>query len=257
MFLLLLGIVSAGTVTISVTCPSHVVNNSATFTIRNLGNESAYQLIIVPHFLGIPTNYTQSLQTLYPGINETVSVPINQTSANGTVGAYLDIAYQQESSQFSSVFPCLVSFGNATSPGIIVESNVSRPSDGNGVVSTRFINLLDMNITLSSWLVLPPTFTYSNGARSVPLQQMGKATESENVSYPVSNSNFTGAVLATYMVGNRSYTSLSKFSINTSPLQVQKSGVPSIPILPIAVVVAVAVVVLLIIRASLKKKRRS
>jgi len=117
--ILLIGIASAGTVTLSGGCPPAVISNNAiSFSLSNSGNDSAFNLVLTPFIQTAESvNSSYAINSLGPGASAIVNVSVKNIREPGTSGAYFILEYQQGSAVFAAVFPCLVHFFSAPEIG--------------------------------------------------------------------------------------------------------------------------------------------
>ncbi len=251
--LLLIGIASAGTVTLTGTCGTYSPSSKTiNFTLSNSGNDSAYNLVITPTIPNTQTaNGVSAINNLGPSARVVASFNITNILRRGTVPAYFTVAYQQGSEVFTAVFPCTMSLLNSTSSQVLLTTN-SSIVNGNATVKIKVFNAGTVPVTANVSLILPPSFTYQSVRYSqVTLAQYQTANVTFSLSAPVgSQSSYSVAAAASYLQGNLSHASLVTFIIR--PPQQVTAGVGSLLLLGVGVVVA-AVIVLIVL--SLLRKR--
>lgn len=253
--LTLMGSVSAGTVTLTGGCTNqNISGNTISFNLLNSGNDTAFNLILnatIPH--ARTTQSVYPLNILGPGANATFEINISNVSERGTSAVQFTLAYQQGTSVFTAVFPCLAPIKNSTVSHLYVSLN--KTSVQSGVVSVR-VNLFNAGTDTESAnvsLMLPPTFSY----KSSPVVHVTLAPyKTDNVTFSLgipggSPASYSAAAVASYSKDNLSYTSLVKFVIDTSASS--SGSIFSSLILYAALAVAVVVIVLILL--SLRRKR--
>ena len=100
------GALNAGTVSLTGTCSHSLGNNTVLFSLENSGNDSAYNVHVLPSIEG-EGQRTYNLGTLEPKGYLYTYVNITNISAMGTYADYFTVAYQQDTQSFVAVFPCL------------------------------------------------------------------------------------------------------------------------------------------------------
>lgn len=254
--LVLFGIVSAGTVTLTGSCVNYKIGSSTIpFTLSNSGNDTAYNLLITPV---VP--HAQTAQSLYnisslgPGSSSTLEVGISNISEKGMSAAYFSLAYQQGSSVFTAVFPCLIPIKNATTSQVFVNINESAVENGVADVRVNVFNAGADEETANVSLILPSTFTY----RSSPSILLSLAPhKGSNVTFSLGfpagyQASYSVAAVASYSKDNLSYTSLMTFLISSSG----SSSESIFGSLLFDAAIALVALVLILILISLRKKRR-
>ncbi|MDE1851755.1 MAG: hypothetical protein KGH69_03655 [Candidatus Micrarchaeota archaeon] len=255
LFISLAAIASAGTVSLTGTCPSAIANGTASFMLNNTGNESATNLIVTLHFIGNATsNRSTQLNSIGPAQSVNIPLPVAGHGGTGTFGSYFLVVYQQDSSVFSAIFPCLIDIGNGTTSQILAQSSVARTSKNSSKVDLSMINGGYGTINASVDLVLPLGLsTRGNTNTHVDVKSTSKSTISFPVSYPEGSGIYTGAVITSYSIAGVDYATLSVVNIDTSP---SSSGIAPGTLLGYAVGVVVVLFLLLIGRSLLVRRRK-
>ncbi|MDE1823169.1 MAG: hypothetical protein KGI00_01160 [Candidatus Micrarchaeota archaeon] len=252
-FLMLPLIASAGTVTLSGTCPSKLVNGNASFSLSNSGNESATSLIITLHFIGnVTSNKSVQIGKIAPAQSLNVSVPVSGNGNSGTFGSYFLVAYRQDSSVFSAIFPCLIDIGNGTASQLLVNSEVVSKISGNSTVNVSVVNGGYTSINASVDLVLPIGLSAPFGSHKALL--LGPSSRDGiffPVTYPNGTGSYAGAVVVSYQENGLNHASLSTITIGTQGL---KKGMQLGALLEYAVAIVFVAFVILILRARLRRK---
>ncbi len=256
LMLLIVGMASAGTVTLSGTCiVKNISRGNTVFSLSNSGNDSAYSLILTPIIQGAtPTASPYSANILPPQSNVTFALNFTNITEKGVHAAYMLLAYQQGGSVFTATFPCLIPFGNVTVSQVLVAANSSSISNGNLTIKISAFNEGATNITANISLALPPSFTYiSQRSYSVDLAPYQEQNTSFSLRLPLYSrqASFGSAAFVTYSKANLSYVSMTKFAV----LSAQPSIVTSSLLLVVAAA-AVLVVAAFIVLSLWRRKRK-
>ena len=252
--ILLVGIASAGTVTITGICRNNLLpGNVLNFTLLNTGNDTAQNLILSPMLSGArPQNLTYPIPYLPPNLNITTLIKVVNITRDGSFPDALILTYQQGTSTFQTIFPCIVDIGMGTSSQLYLSTN-TLASKGNVSINVSVVNggagTLDANVSE----FLPPQFSPTSPiSYFVNLGPYATKNLLFTAKYPISSASYTGAIGAQYFLDNLSYARMAPISIVAS--QPRDSGGPDYAI---ALVAAVAIIIIgLIARSSLKKKGR-
>ena len=258
MVLLTAGAASAGTVTLAGTCSQNLVNSSArytTFTLSNLGNQTATQLLVVPNFGGgIPTNSSQSISSLDPGQNTIMAFRFASFSTPGSYASSYSVSYSQGTSTFFVVFPCVLDFGSQTT-SLIRIYNISLIGS---TLSMQVINLGQSAVNANITVILPQSFAISPQNANVSFAPSASKRVSFSISHPsVSGASYGVAASASYVSGNLHYASMQPYLLGFQPSSAG-SGAASFlsQYLPYILIAAVVLLLLgLIIFASIRKRR--
>ncbi|HUC38804.1 MAG TPA: hypothetical protein VL944_01605 [Candidatus Acidoferrum sp.] len=251
-FVLVLGAATAGTVTLSGTCSSSLVNstsNSVYLRLSNSGNESATNLLVIPKFGGASTyNATGSAPYISPGQNETFIFHFhNFTTPGSYIGAFT-VQYSQDQSTFFAIFPCEVNFVNATHS---LASIVNVSQVGN-VLHVWVINIGTEQITANVSMLLPPQFQSSPQQVSVIMPPDSTAAANFTLSYPkMPGAAYTSAVALSYLQDGLHYSTADTYVISTSP-----SHAPLSQYSIYLIMVAVLMVIVALIAVSIAKNRQ-
>ncbi len=251
---------SAGTVTLSGACGSNLINSSAnytTFTLSNLGNQTATQLLVVPRLGGgTPANASQSIASLAPGQNTTMTFHFSSTSAPGSYAGSYSVTYTQGPATFFTVFPCVLDFGKAAA-SLIRIYNISWSGSS---LSMMVINLGQSPVYANVTVILPQTFSAYPKNTTVYLNGSSPSRVSFAVSHPSSSgATYEIAAAASYLSSGVHYASLQLYTLAfPAPGSSTQSGLLSSPYAPYILIVAViAVLVALIIFAAIRKRRKA
>ncbi len=254
-FILVIGMVSAGTVTLSGGCTPTVINsNTITFTLSNSGNDSAFNMVLTPFIqTAQATNSTYSINSLGPGGSATINVSVTKVGEPGTSGAYFVLEYQQGTSVFAAVFPCLVHFFSASSSAVLLTENSTVYKNGTALAKVTAINEAGIPIAANVSLVIPPSFSYlSSKFHVVNLTSFGSANVTFALSYPAGQvASYSAAAFVHYLQNGTSYAYFIPFVIKPPPLTSSYA-----PTLIEGGAAAAVVIVILLIAASLMRKKR-
>lgn len=255
LFLLLMGLASAGTVTLTGTCGKYQQSNrTVNFTLTNSGNDTAGQLVITPLIQNAElANSSSTISALGPDSTAILNFSITGIKERGTSIAFFSVAYQQSTSIFTAVFPCLIALGSATTSQIILGENTTITGKGNATVKLRVINAALTQIDANVSLILPLAFTYLS-SKYIPLSLA--PGQSANVTFLLGfpqggASSYSAAATARYSQGNLSHASLVSFVINTAP-----PASISLGSLVIYFIALVLFIVVLLIALSLVRRRK-
>ncbi|MDE1873936.1 MAG: hypothetical protein KGI04_02340 [Candidatus Micrarchaeota archaeon] len=257
--LLVSGSAAAGTVTLQGTCVAGTANSTNfTFSISNVGNDTAYQLILSPVIFGAqPENATYTVGSLGPGATYNLSVTVGNVIEPGTHGVYFNTVYQQGQTIFTTIFPCLVPLIRQTSSQLILTTNASLQSDGTGVVSTAVHNAGPTAIAANVSIALPPGFTYSGpGSYEVPLAPFANGNVTFHVGFPAQYSaSYVASTFASYSSGSLLYTTFSPFLIATAAASASSQLSYTLVLYVVAGAAVLAVAVLILLSVVRKRKR--
>lgn len=255
MLLLLFGAARAGTVSLSGSCRNFLLpGNILNFTLYNSGNDTAYNLIVSPKIFGAKAvNSTYTLSSVQPGINYTVYIKFTNITHQGSYAYGSVVAYQQGVGQtFTAIFPCLINIGKpATSQVFLTTTN--SVANGRAVINVSLFNAGTPQLNVSITPLLPPLFSFvTNSSYTLSIKPYSTRNASFIVTFPISQSTYTGAVSANYILNNVSYSTLALVYVNAQPSQASKT----LPLLYIGIGVVILVLLILII-LSLRRRRRT
>lgn len=250
-FVALLGITHAGTVVLTGTCSNYVTNNTIYFTLSNSGNDSAYNLILSPLLTNAtPMNSSYSINALNPGQNVSVQVKLKNISMQGTYADVFVLAYQQGSSSFSAIFPCLLSYPRSTTSEIYSTAHVSAIK-GEGFINVSLFNAGRENITGNLSLIIPPTLSYiSKSSYSFKLSPYNTINMSFSVKLPQGVASYTGAVAVSYLLNGMHYSNMATFQIGNPA---SSALISTYYIVIIIGVVIIAIILILLLRSIRRK----
>jgi len=250
-FVALLGITHAGTVVLTGTCSNYVTNNTIYFALSNSGNDSAYNLILSPLLTNAtPMNSSYSINALNPGQNVSVQVKLKNISMQGTYADVFVLAYQQGSSSFSAIFPCLLSYPRSTTSEIYSTAHVSAIK-GEGFINVSLFNAGRENITGNLSLIIPPTLSYiSKSSYSFKLSPYNTSNMSFSVKLPQGVASYTGAVAVSYLLNGLHYSNMATFQIGNPA---SSALIYTYYIVIIIGVVIIAIILILLLRSIRRK----
>lgn len=250
---------SAGTVTLTGTCVPQPANSSSlVFNIANSGNDSTAQMVVNPSVIGANvSSQSVNVGALQPDSNATVETNLTDISEPGTHAVYYTVVYQQGTSIFSSVFPCLVPIRGNTTSSLEMAVNSTLSDSGTDIVNVTVYNA-GQPVTANVFLALPPLFSYANASqRSYTLQlaQYQSKNLTFRLSFPSSlRVTYDVGAFATYSYTNMSYASLSVFTVSPRQSQVQTSQQP---LLLYGILALIAIVVVLLVLSVVRRRRKS
>jgi hypothetical protein len=229
-----------------------VLNGTAFFNLSNSGNDSAYQLTIVPHIPTARTAYAAyNLGVLPPRSVGRFNMTLASAAGRGTYAGRFDVTYQQGTDYFTAVFPCLFSFRNATSSSVYLTPNVTDEENGTVLVRVSILNGGASEVDANVSLILPPSISaVSGGNTTLDLSPDIKTNVSFYVSTPSSQASYAAAVVASYESGGLGYASLSTFIISSGKSQPVNFGTATLW----AALVVIVVLLVLLIRSYLRKR---
>lgn len=252
---LLAGFASAGTVTLTGTCGAYNSSaNAIPFRLSNSGNDSAYNLVIYPRIQNVQlSSAAYSIPNLGPASNALLNISVAKVTERGMAGAYFSAAYQQGSTVFTAVFPCLIPLLNITASQVFLSAVPSVSANGNATVNVKASNYGLAPVTANITLLLPPTFAFKSSSFFIAsLEPSSSANFTFRLSFPAGEqAAYAAGALSSYSSGNLSYASLSTFVLS-SPKEITASFSPFI--VWIAAAVLALVVVLIILSFSRKRK---
>lgn len=256
--LLFIGAASAGTVTLTGTCSSGVINgtaNYASFSLLNSGNETATNLVLVPVFSGAsPVGGPQTISALAPGQNATLEFHFNNFSVPGSYAGGFTVAYSQGSSSFFALFPCVLNFASrATS---LVE--VSGINQSGNVLRVNMVNIGPDALSASVGLLLPPGFSYYPRNRTISLQPGGSNQTTFSFVRPQQNIQASYAIAASvsYTYNGIHYSSISQSVLDLSSNS-GAAGPGAVYLLYAITAIILLAIIALIIFAVIRKRRMS
>ncbi|MGC8568355.1 MAG: hypothetical protein ACP5LP_03930 [Candidatus Micrarchaeia archaeon] len=252
--------VNAGTVVLTGSCNSTLVNNSVIFSIYNYGNDSAYNMIISPVIYGAQSiNSSAYINILAPNSKAVRGFKLTNFGINGTYVDEFIASYQQGASTFTAIFPCVVYIGKPTvSP--IYETVSTSEKNGVSIVNVTLFNAERYSVNGTLSLMLPPSFSYiSNKSYDFNIAPYSISNFTFKLKYPNTLSNYTAAAVASFVRNGLHYSSMVTFLIETKPASKSPISILNLIIILIVAIAALLIAFMLnsILRKSNAKKRHS
>ena len=230
-------------------------NGTIRFTLSDMGNGTATNMIVVPHIDGASTsNSSEAYSLLAPFANHTFDFKLYNASVPGLYPDSFTIEYTQGSASVFEVFPCLSNIkANTTS----LVSIIGMSKKGNKITANLYsLSPKPINVTLST--AVPPNIGSIPSNITVLMQPNSEYNATFNITTrnvtgygSLSNISFTFSVFLSYTESNLHYSSLGVMSIT------QNSPVPHpFPIFLISVITIFIAVIALIVLSLLKGKDR-
>lgn len=255
--LMMLGIASASTVTLTGSCYSKIINqtnNYIQFNLSNSGNGTATNLILAPVIQGASTSNSSILIPIVaPGGSYSSKIYLSNFTIPGSYVERFVARYSQATSTFITIFPCLVNIGQSA-PSLLGITTVGKRG---GNIYVNISNIASYQIGSQVTVYAPPSFTFTPTTRNVTINQYSFS----NISFGVSTPQYTNAVFPivvalSYVRNNVHYATLAvttiTFGSGTNSLL---STIGQNLILWIVAVI-IAIIIILIIASVLINKRR-
>lgn len=254
LLILLTGITSAGTVSLTGTCQSNLMGgNILNFTLINSGNDTAYNLQLSPIISGAKAeNLSYPLGSLPSNQGATFLIPLTNITLQGTFIDALVATYQQGSDVFTALFPCAVNMGRSTTSAVFLSVN-TLSGKGTSIMNVSALNSINTNLTVNVSALFPTSFSFVT--KSSYLLHLGPyATQKLQfvVNYPTTQGSYTGAIVDHYNLENLSYSSFAPIVIS----QTQPAPSGGISLFLLAGVAVGAAILLLIARSIVKNKKK-
>ncbi|MGC9157218.1 MAG: CARDB domain-containing protein [Candidatus Micrarchaeia archaeon] len=197
----------AGTVVLTGSCKTLVLNNTLNFSLSNSGNDSAYSVIVNPYISGAQVVGNYSTNLLSPGSTFNFSIKLANVTAKGTYVDYIIVAYQQGTSFFSVFFPCWLEFGVPATSELFVATTPYYVNNSVELVNVTLMNGGEKSVDANVSLLLPP------GVHAVGpshYQLMLSPANTSHLQFKIdikglSGVSLTGAVYASYYLNNISF----------------------------------------------------
>jgi len=216
-FLILTNIASAGTVSITGTCQSALQpGNTLNFTIINTGNDTAYNLLLTPFIFGAKAeNSSYPIGSLPPNQGITTLIPLTNFSTAGTYTDYFTLAYQQGTSVFTALFPCIVNLGKPTTSGMYLTTNTTF-NKGAAIINVSLFNDVRSNFTVNVSALFPPSFSFiSQKSYLVEIGPYQTKKVQFQMNYLPGSGSYTGAISESYVALNQSHSSFVSVVVST------------------------------------------
>lgn len=249
------GLAFAGTVSITGTCQSNLLpGNVLNFTIINTGNDTAYGLTLSPSISGASLlNNTYAISSLPPNIKVPILIPLVNIGVQGTYVDSFMLTYQQGTSTFTALFPCLINLGKATTSGIYLSVNASS-SSGRGALNVSIFNGVRENFSVNVTALFPPSFVFSTSkSYTVNLGPYQTKNVFFDFTYPSGQASYAGAVAGSYISANATYSSFAPIIISGS----SHASANPVNLVFVGGGLVVLLIILLILRSILVKRPKS
>jgi hypothetical protein len=246
------GMASADTITLTGTCSSGLINatnDHIAFNLSNSGNGTATNILLIPQLSGASTyNGTVSANILPPDGSVLFSVPLSNFSYPGDYAENFLIEYDQGSSQFIALFPCLVPIIRGSQSPVIAEG-ISN-SGGHAYNATLIDPSSAVNATVQ--IIVPQELVANPTSINVHISPSKPSTINFNVS-PIQSlvGSFTSAIETSYVLNGVHYASLQTFAVTIGSSGSNGSG----DLLLIFIAVIVAALIALIIASAVRGRK--
>ncbi len=246
------GIAYGGTVTLTGTCTKAVSQNNMIFSLSNSGNDTAYNIHIIPTIYNTQTNSSYYVSpSIGPNGVFVANILLQNITANGTYVDYMTVAYQQGGSVFSALFPCSASFNTETNSQVLLSKNITY-LNGIYYINVTAFNAGKTGVMANISVLLPEGFSYLN-------QNYNKTYISglahQSYIFKVKNNvggSYSGAIAAQYSNNGLSYGTFLSLVLGQGTTSQKIAG--GINFFYIGIVAIILILIALIIRATLKKK---
>lgn len=254
--LLLVGIASASTVTLSGTCYSGVVNSTNNFVIFNLtnsGNGTATEFLLVPVLQGASSpNASMSIPLVAPGKTYTEKIYLDNFSIPGTYVERFVARYSQGTSTFETLFPCLVAI-DQNAQSIIGITALSQSKSGTNI-TVNLSNIANYQINSQIALYAPPSFSIQNPVRNVTVKPSSTANASFGISLPqFTDSSFPVTVSVSYIMDGVHYATLAVTTISFGGGSAGTSSALGGNLILYGIIIVVVIIIALIAFSLIKK----
>ncbi len=251
--IMIMGMASAGTVTLTGTCSQSIINktnNYTTFSLLNSGNETASNITIVPRIYGAMTyNSEETMQYLSPGQNKTASFYFYNFSIPGSYSDAFIVDYSQGGSIFYALFPCIQSIENATH-SLVSISDVNQTGN---TLRLDVVNLGQSQVNVNVSTLLPPSFSSVPESANITIGPNSQKNVSFDLFYPgISEAAYSIGLSASYIGNGMHYSVLYPFVIDF--YSTKKISGPSI-IFIIAGLIIIVMIALIIISVVKNRKK--
>ena len=205
----------ASTVTLTGSCYSNVINQSnnyITFNLANSGNGTATNLLIEPIIEGAAAeNSTILIPLVAPGGRYSERVYLSNFTMPGSYAERFIARYSQGGTTFTTLFPCIAYIGRNAQSLIGITGLSAR----GGTLDVNMSNIADYPIIANISIFAPPSFSFTNGTRSVTISRYSVSNASFTFSSPkYSNAEFPVAVAISYSSNGVHYSTLAITSIS-------------------------------------------
>ena len=194
-----------------------------------------------------------TIQELGPGKSYNVNMLLKNITANGTYLDYITVSYQQGSSVFSALFPCLESFYTNKQSQIILNDNISQ---NNGVY---YINITAFNagrngIYANLSIILPPDFTYISQSYNLSYIKGLNRTVHTFIIKNTQEGSYSGAIDSSYIQNNVTFSTFLSIVLAQNN-QSSNTSIFSIGPFYIIVIIIILLFIILMLRIFLKSRK--
>ncbi|MGC8669598.1 MAG: hypothetical protein ACP5TL_00380 [Candidatus Micrarchaeia archaeon] len=241
------------TVTLSGSCQNLQINSSNPylfFRLSNEGNGVASSVIVEPLFNGFSTyNGSFGINQLEPNSTYEFYFKLYNFSENGSFVEPIIVDYQQGSSSFAALFPCVVSVGKPTHSLLEVSSSQFK----SGILNVTLINIANYTIKGTVAVYASPSFKVKPARENVSVGPFATVSEYFNISLPhYSNATIPVSVSAYYSRDGLHYSTLAVIPIVMSGA---KSDLKELTIIAVsAIIIAILLLIVISIYKSWKEK---
>jgi hypothetical protein len=208
-----LAFATAGVVTLQTSCSFS--NSTLFFTIKNIGNDTAYGLNVIPIFEG--KEYPQQGKDLSPGDSLSFKLPL-QIAENGSYLSILSIGYSDSSGvPVFTLAHCGFHYGLSSPPLLLIsEPNLNFLGSGKYKLELNVTNLGRTPINSTLFLYLPLSFFSNISNFSFQLLPAETKQFSATITYKGKVQGvFEGIVFAPFYLDNKHFTSFVTFPLPT------------------------------------------
>jgi len=242
-----LALASAGVISLQTNCSFS--NSTIFFTIKNIGNDTAYGLSLIPMFEG--KNYPAvGKESLPPDEFIRFGVPV-QIPMNGTYLSTLSIGYTDSSGVPAfTLAHCIFSYG-LPSPTILLLSRpiITQIGSNKYKIDMNITNLGRSPVNSTLFLLLPFSFFSNISNFSFSILPAQTKQFSAIIAYKGAvQGTFEGIAFVPFYLDGKHLTSFVSFQISTYPKQIDNN------LLLLAVGVTVVLIIILILLIIKRKK---
>ncbi len=253
-FLAVIGISHAGTVTLTGTCQGAVRNNTLSFSLSNSGNDTAIDFSVVPVVQDATVSGAYSINSLGPGETYPLQIKLANITAKGTYDDYIKASYTQGGSVFSAVFPCQLVFGMPTRSVLALTAQVSNQSNGDKNISINLYNSGNSSVLANVSLIAPPSFEFAGKNSqmvSIPPFEYGQLSFDVRIPETGTNATYEVAATAGYFAGGLHYATLLNIAVSETGSRANSGD-----LLLYMSIAAILILLALAFIAALRKRRK-
>lgn len=245
-------IAMADTVTLSGSCQSQIINQSASYLLFNLsnsGNGTATNLMLIPEIEGATTpNSIINIPLIGPSSSYTTRFYLDNFTMPGGYVEYITVKYSQGSTDFLTIFPCIAQLSNNTQ-SLLDILNISRTGSR---INVTVYNLANYPIYANVTVRAPPLFNVSpKSGQYVSISSKSKSDIFFNLSTPsYTSARFPIVAAVSYVNDSVHHASMNVYTINFAA-STHSSG-----ILTTIIIIAVILILLILIILSILMRRK-